>query len=98
MSKAQKSFFLAATVAAAIASATAAQAQGAAPAAAKDKCFGVSMAGKNDCASAGNNSCAGTSKADYEGKAWKFVEKGTCDKMEVKLKDGTARKGSLSAL
>jgi uncharacterized membrane protein len=100
MSKAQSSLLLAATVAAAIASTTAAYAQGAAPAtaAAKEKCYGVSLAGKNDCAAAGNNSCAGTSKVDLDGKAWKYVEAGTCEKMEVKLKDGSARKGSLKAL
>jgi uncharacterized membrane protein len=95
MSNMTKTFVLAASVAAAIASISAASAQ---TAPAKERCFGISAAGKNDCASAGNNSCAGTSKVDYDGKAWKYVEKGTCDKMEVKLKDGKARKGSLTAL
>lgn len=66
--------------------------------ASKEKCFGISMAGKNDCASAGNNSCAGTSKADYEGAAWKLVEKGTCEAVEVKLMDGSMRKGSLTEI
>ncbi len=32
----------------------------------KEKCYGVSLAGKNDCASTGNNSCAGTAKSDFE--------------------------------
>jgi uncharacterized membrane protein len=32
----------------------------------KEKCFGISTAGHNDCASTGNNSCAGTTKADYD--------------------------------
>jgi uncharacterized membrane protein len=36
------------------------------------------MAGKNDCAAGPGTSCAGTSKADYQGTAWKFVAKGTC--------------------
>ena len=40
---------------------------------AMEKCYGVSMAGKNDCAT-----CAGTSKMDYQGNAWKFVPAGTC--------------------
>lgn len=62
---------------------------------AKEKCFGIALAGKNDCASAGNNSCAGTSKADFEKGAWKFVPKGTCETTMVKLPDGSDRAGSL---
>jgi len=71
-----------------------------APASAADmeKCFGVSEAGKNDCASEGSNSCAGTSKVDFDGRAWRLVAKGTCATVEVKLKDGTARKGSLAPI
>ena len=44
-----------------------------------DKCYGVSMAGKNDCAAGAGTTCAGTSKVDYDGKAWKYVAKGTCE-------------------
>jgi uncharacterized membrane protein len=61
----------------------------------KEKCYGVAMAGKNDCAATGNNSCAGTSKMDYDKGAWKYVAKGTCAGMSVTLKDGTKRMGSL---
>lgn len=61
----------------------------------KEKCFGVSMAGKNDCAATGSNSCAGQAKMDYDAKAWKYVAKGTCASMEVTLKDGMKRKGTL---
>ena len=46
--------------------------------AAMDKCFGVSMAGKNDCAAGPGTTCAGTSKMDYQGNAWKLVPAGTC--------------------
>lgn len=46
--------------------------------AATEKCYGVSLAGKNDCASGAGTTCAGTSKVDYEGSAWKDVPKGTC--------------------
>jgi uncharacterized membrane protein len=57
----------------------AAQAQTAMPAAgAMEKCYGVSMAGKNDCAAGPGTSCAGTSKVDYQGNAWKNVPAGTC--------------------
>ena len=47
----------------------------------KEKCFGVSLKGKNDCAAGPGTSCAGTSTVDYQGNAWKLVAKGTCVKM-----------------
>jgi uncharacterized membrane protein len=48
-----------------------------------DKCYGVSLAGKNDCAAGPGTSCAGTSKVDYQGNAWKYVAKGTCATMKT---------------
>ena len=45
-----------------------------------EKCFGVAMKGKNDCAAGPGTTCAGTSKVDYQGNAWKTVPKGTCEK------------------
>ena len=45
---------------------------------AMEKCYGVAMAGKNDCAAGPGTTCAGTSKVDYQGNAWKNVAKGTC--------------------
>ena len=45
---------------------------------AMEKCFGVSMAGKNDCAAGPGTTCAGTSTMDYQGNAWKYVPAGTC--------------------
>ena len=58
----------------------AAQAQDKTPAAkpAVEKCYGVSLAGKNDCAAGPGTTCAGTSKVDYQGNAWKNVPAGTC--------------------
>lgn len=44
----------------------------------KEKCYGVSLAGKNDCAAGPGTTCAGTSKVDYQGNAWTLVPKGTC--------------------
>jgi uncharacterized membrane protein len=64
-----------------------------AAAAGKEKCFGVSLAGKNDCAAGAGTTCAGTSTIDYQGNAWKYVEKGTCLSMD--LPDG--RKGALES-
>ena len=48
---------------------------------AKEKCYGVSLKGKNDCAAGPGTSCAGTSTVDYQGNAWKYVAKGSCEKM-----------------
>ena len=90
---------LAGAFAASLALASAAQAAGEGmmnkDAMAKEKCFGISTAGHNDCASTGNNSCAGTTKADYDKGAWKYVPKGTCLTTEVTLKSGMKRNGSL---
>jgi uncharacterized membrane protein len=61
---------------------------------AKEKCFGVSLKGQNDCAAGPGTTCAGTSTVDYQGNAWTLVPKGTCTTME--LPDG--RTGSLEAL
>lgn len=47
---------------------------------AKEKCYGVALAGKNDCAAGPGTSCAGTSKVDYQGNAWKYVDSGSCEK------------------
>jgi len=53
-----------------------------APDPSKDKCFGITKAGQNDCASAsGSHSCAGTATKDKDPGDWKYVEKGTCEKM-----------------
>lgn len=59
-----------------------------------EKCFGVSLAGQNDCAAGEGTTCAGTSKVDYQGNAWKLVPAGTCASME--LPDG--RMGALEAI
>ena len=63
-----------------------------------EKCYGISKAGENDCAASHNNTCAGTSKVDFDPLAWKLVPKGTCESTEVMLKDGKARKGALDAI
>jgi uncharacterized membrane protein len=59
-----------------------------------EKCFGVALAGKNDCAAGPGTTCAGTSRVDYQGNAWKLVPTGTCTTLE--LPDG--RMGSLEPL
>ncbi len=47
---------------------------------AKEKCYGISKAGKNDCASKkAGNSCAGQTTADGQG--FLAVPKGLCNKI-----------------
>ena len=60
----------------------------------KERCYGISMAGKNDCAAGPGTTCAGTSKVDYQGNAWKNVEAGTCTTMSLE----GGRMGSLEPL
>ncbi|RXZ45039.1 BufA1 family periplasmic bufferin-type metallophore [Crenobacter cavernae] len=56
-------------------------------AAEKEKCYGIATAGKNDCASAaGTHSCAGQSKVDKDPNDWKYVAKGSCEKMGGMMK------------
>lgn len=61
-----------------LASATSVSAAQTAVNAGKEKCYGISLAGQNDCAAGPGTSCAGTSKVDYQGDAWKLVPTGTC--------------------
>ena len=84
---------MASAVAAAISTAAITSATTAA-AAAKEKCFGVSKAGANDCAAGAGTTCAGTSTIDFQGNSWKYVDKGTCMSMNV-MGD---RSGSLKPL
>ena len=65
----------------------------------KEKCFGVSMAGKNDCAAGPGTTCAGSSTVDYQGNAWTLVDAGTSMDIELPaMANGEMRKGSLEAL
>ena len=65
----------------------------------KEKCYGVSLAGQNDCAAGPGTTCAGTSVVDYQGNAWTLVDAGTCESIELPdMADGGERKGSLEAL
>jgi len=81
-------------VAGAIAAALTAQMTTPAAAAAKEKCYGVALAGQNDCKAGAGTTCAGTSKVDYQGNAFSLVPAGTCASIE--LPDG--RMGSLEEL
>lgn len=62
--------------------------------AAMDKCYGVALAGQNDCAAGPGTTCAGTSTTDYQGNAWKLVPAGTCAEIETPA----GHNGSLEAI
>lgn len=92
--------------AAVIVSAVAAAAAGAptvAAAEAKEKCYGISLAGKNDCAAGPGTTCAGTSMLDYQGNAWTLVPAGDClkygvEESQAKFELPGEREGSLEPL
>lgn len=90
MTTATKSLALLGAVTAAVTAhgVTEAQAQ------AQEKCYGISLAGENDCAAGPGTTCAGSSTVDYQGNAWTFVPAGTCTTLE--LPEG--RMGALEAL
>ena len=46
-----------------------------------EKCYGVAKAGQNDCGT-GKHSCAAQgAKTDNDPTEWKYVAKGTCEKL-----------------
>ncbi|MEQ9675576.1 MAG: DUF2282 domain-containing protein [Roseovarius indicus] len=78
MSTTTKTLAIAGAVTAALASYTTT-----ATAAEQEKCYGVSLAGENDCAAGAGTTCAGTSTVDYQGNAWTLVDAGTCETMDL---------------
>jgi uncharacterized membrane protein len=72
-----------AALAGALATALAGLAPASAAEATKDKCYGVSLKGQNDCAAGPGTTCAGTSKVDYQGNAWTLVAKGACTAIQT---------------
>lgn len=88
------------TIAGAVATALVAHAANAQDGA-QEKCFGISLAGENDCAAGPGTTCAGTSKVNYQGNAWTLVPAGTCEDTVVEAsmtEDMVERMGSLEAL
>ncbi|MBK1635224.1 BufA1 family periplasmic bufferin-type metallophore [Rhodovulum adriaticum] len=79
MSNTKTTLALAGALTAAIAAHTATPAA----AQANEKCYGVSLAGENDCAAGPGTTCAGTSSVDYQGNAWSLVPAGTCETMDL---------------
>ena len=46
----------------------------------REKCYGIAKAGQNDCGTA-SHTCAGQAKRDNQPDEWKYVPKGTCEKL-----------------
>lgn len=64
-------------------------AQTPAAAGAMEKCYGVALAGHNDCKAGAGTTCAGTAKMDYQANAWKNVPAGTCTSIKTPKGMGT---------
>lgn len=48
----------------------------------KQKCYGIVKAGQNDCANlAETHGCAGEATTDKDPGEWRYVAKGTCQKL-----------------
>ncbi|MFY1664046.1 DUF2282 domain-containing protein [Pseudomonas sp. Pseu.R1] len=84
-----KSFTLTAAAIALAALTSTAMADDASKGAAMEKCYGVSLAGKNDCKAGAGTTCAGTSKVDYQGNSWKQVPAGTCTSIKTPNGNGS---------
>ena len=46
----------------------------------REKCYGIAKAGQNDCGTA-THTCAGQATTDNAPDEWKYVPKGTCEKL-----------------
>lgn len=44
----------------------------------KDKCYGIALAGQNDCKAGAGTSCEGSSTVDFQGNAWTYAPTGSC--------------------
>lgn len=54
-------------------------ANGEAPSGRKDMCYGIALAGENDCKAGAGTSCEGTSTVDFQGNAWTYAPRGSCE-------------------
>lgn len=56
-----------------------------------EKCYGIALAGKNDCKAGKGTTCAGTNTVDYQGNSWSLAKKGTCEKIATPLGNGSLK-------
>ena len=63
----------------------------------KEKCYGISVAGQNDCANlSGTHSCAGQAKVGSDVNEWKYVAKGTCASMKGLTAEAAKEKSKMA--
>ncbi|HEX3845360.1 MAG TPA: DUF2282 domain-containing protein [Steroidobacteraceae bacterium] len=64
-----------------------------------EECYGVALAGQNDCLAGPGTTCAGTATHDYAGNTPKLVPKGTCTSIKTPFGHGslTMIKGQLGS-
>ena len=55
----------------------------------KEKCYGVALAGGNDCKAGAGTSCQGTSTTDWQANAWTYVPKGSCELIQTPVGTGS---------
>lgn len=55
----------------------------------KDKCYGIALAGENDCKAGAGTSCEGSSTVDFQGNAWTFAPKGSCESITTPIGAGS---------
>lgn len=59
----------------------------------KDKCYGIALAAENDCKAGKGTSCEGSSTVDFQGNAWTYAPKGSCE--FIVTPEGAASKAPL---
>jgi len=57
-----------------------------------ERCFGVAKAGQNDCGTA-KHGCGAVAATDNDPGEWKYVAKGTCEKMGGKAPAAAGKAG-----
>ncbi len=62
------------------------------------RCFGVALAGHNDCYAGPGTTCAGTATHNYQGNAFKLVPTGTCTAIRTPYVTIVHGHGSLSRI
>jgi uncharacterized membrane protein len=56
-----------------------------------EQCYGIAKAGQNDCGTA-KHACGAMAKTDNDPNEWKYVPKGTCEKIGGKSKPAEPEK------
>lgn len=49
----------------------------------REQCYGIALAGENDCRAGAGTTCAGTSTVAFQGNAWTYTPAGTCQHIQT---------------